>query len=138
MPGGPSLRHIQLSRRQSRSFHDRSVKARSTNGAEIIWDVSNGKVVRQFNNPKVKRYLRSASGEIEAVLTSLALNAFWVEDQGLTSPIIAADPSDDVYLLAAAEGEADFVVSGDRHLLALRKFEGIPILTPREFLGKLE
>lgn len=42
MPGGPSLRHIQLSRRQSRSFHDRSVKARSTNGAEIIWDVSNG------------------------------------------------------------------------------------------------
>lgn len=42
MPDGPSLRHIQLSRRQSRSFHDRSVKARSTTGAEIIWDVSNG------------------------------------------------------------------------------------------------
>lgn len=42
MPNGPSLRHIQLSRRQSRSFHDRSVKARSAAGMEIIWDVSNG------------------------------------------------------------------------------------------------
>ena len=42
MPSGPSLRHIQLSRRQSRSFHDRSVKARSMAGAEIIWDISNG------------------------------------------------------------------------------------------------
>ena len=41
-PSGPSLRHIQLSRRQSRSFHDRSIKARTTAGRDIIWDVSNG------------------------------------------------------------------------------------------------
>jgi hypothetical protein len=41
-PGGPPLRHIQLSRRQSRSFHDRSIKAQTSTGREIIWDVSNG------------------------------------------------------------------------------------------------
>ena len=41
-PGGPPLRHIQLSRRQSRSFHDRSIKAQTSTGHEIIWDVSNG------------------------------------------------------------------------------------------------
>ena len=41
-PGGPQLRHIQLSRRQSRSFHDRSIKAQTSTGREIIWDVSNG------------------------------------------------------------------------------------------------
>ncbi|WP_133365561.1 DEAD/DEAH box helicase [Qipengyuania sediminis] len=41
-PGGPPLRHIQLSRRQSRSFHDRSIKAQTNTGREIIWDVSNG------------------------------------------------------------------------------------------------
>lgn len=40
--GAPPLRHIQLSRRQSRSFHDRSVRARMTDGSEIIWDISNG------------------------------------------------------------------------------------------------
>lgn len=38
----PPLRHIQLSRRQSRSFHDRSVRAKMADGSEIIWDVSNG------------------------------------------------------------------------------------------------
>lgn len=42
MPGGPDLRHIQLSRRQSRTFHDRSIKAQVADGCEIIWDVSNG------------------------------------------------------------------------------------------------
>lgn len=42
LPGGPPLRHIQLSRRQSRSFHDRSIKAQTSTGREIIWDVSNG------------------------------------------------------------------------------------------------
>jgi hypothetical protein len=40
--GGPNLRHIQLSRRQIRHFHDRSVKAKTASGREIIWDISNG------------------------------------------------------------------------------------------------
>jgi hypothetical protein len=41
-PDGPDLRLIQLSRRQSRSFHDRTVRAQTAAGKEIIWDVSNG------------------------------------------------------------------------------------------------
>lgn len=41
-PNGPSMHHIQLSRRQSRSFHDRTVRAKTASGREIIWDISNG------------------------------------------------------------------------------------------------
>jgi predicted nucleic acid-binding protein len=52
--------------------------------------------------------------------------------------IVAADPADDIYLAAATDGLADYVVSGDRHLLDIRVHEGIPVVTPREFLDLLE
>ena len=48
--------------------------------------------------------------------------------------VIAADPADDRVLEAAVAGHADRVISGDRHLLALREFRGIPIVTARQFL----
>lgn len=43
---------------------------------------------------------------------------------------IDADPTDNRVLEAAAEAEADAVVSGDRHLLALGAWRGIAIQTP--------
>lgn len=52
--------------------------------------------------------------------------------------VIEPDPSDDRVLECALAGRADVIVSGDGHLLALEEFEGIPILRPREFLGRLD
>jgi uncharacterized protein len=50
---------------------------------------------------------------------------------------IEADPADDRVLEAAAEGNADAIVSGDRHLLALRSWRGIAIETPATILDSL-
>ena len=50
---------------------------------------------------------------------------------------VARDPDDDRVLEAAQAGQADFIVSGDRHLLDLREFVGVPILTPTGFLTLL-
>ena len=51
---------------------------------------------------------------------------------------VRADPSDDVYLATALAGAAPYVVTGDRkHLLALREFAGVRIVTPKEFLAAL-
>jgi len=50
--------------------------------------------------------------------------------------IIEADPSDNIFLSAAIEGRADFIVSGDHHLTDLKSFKGIPILTPTGFLKR--
>ena len=41
---------------------------------------------------------------------------------------------DDKYLACAADGDADYIVSGDRDLLDLKQFIGIPIVTSRQFL----
>ena len=48
---------------------------------------------------------------------------------------IAADPDDDKILECAVAGNATHIVSGDRkHLLPLRSFRGIRIVSPAEFL----
>ncbi len=46
---------------------------------------------------------------------------------------IQEDPADNMVLEAALAGAADVIVSGDRHLLALCEFQGVRILTARQF-----
>ena len=47
------------------------------------------------------------------------------------------DPKDNHVVAAAVETHCEYIVSGDRHLLDLHKFQGIQIVTPREFLTLL-
>jgi putative PIN family toxin of toxin-antitoxin system len=44
------------------------------------------------------------------------------------------DPDDNRVLECALAGKADYIVSGDRHLLRIASFEGIAIVTVRRFL----
>jgi putative PIN family toxin of toxin-antitoxin system len=50
---------------------------------------------------------------------------------------VEADPKDDKFLEAAIAGGADYIVSGDTHLLELKVFRTIPILSARAFLDNL-
>jgi putative PIN family toxin of toxin-antitoxin system len=45
------------------------------------------------------------------------------------APTIARDPADDQVLAAALAARADLIVSGDAHLLDLKRFQGIGIVT---------
>jgi putative PIN family toxin of toxin-antitoxin system len=48
------------------------------------------------------------------------------------------DPGDEMVLECALAAEADYIVSGDkRHLLPLRAFRDIPIISPSDFLRRL-
>ena len=49
------------------------------------------------------------------------------------------DPGDEMVLECALAAEADYIVSGDKkHLLALQQFQGIPIVSPAEFLRRIK
>ena len=52
-----------------------------------------------------------------------------------TLKVIEDDPSDDIILETAMVGNVDYLVSGDPHLLKLKEFEKIKIITASEFLG---
>ncbi|MBS3068244.1 putative toxin-antitoxin system toxin component, PIN family [Candidatus Micrarchaeota archaeon] len=51
--------------------------------------------------------------------------------------VIKDDPSDNKILECALEAKAGFIISGDRHLLKLKEFKGIKILTAKQFLDIL-
>lgn len=49
---------------------------------------------------------------------------------------VCRDPKDDKLLELAVSGNADFLVTGDKDLLALNPFREVDIITPREFFDK--
>lgn len=48
--------------------------------------------------------------------------------------VVEGDSDDDKFLECAVESNADFIVSQDNHLLKIKEFKGIKILTPSAFL----
>jgi putative PIN family toxin of toxin-antitoxin system len=46
--------------------------------------------------------------------------------------VIADDP-DNRILECSLEGQADYIISGDKHLLNLKNYQGITIVTPGDF-----
>lgn len=49
--------------------------------------------------------------------------------------VIKEDPSDDKIIECAVAAKADYIVTGDRnHLLPIKEYKGIKIMSPAEFL----
>ncbi len=81
----------------------------------------------------IARKYPKAAEEAESLLDFL--RAFAVLASGIPdAKAISPDRDDDFVLACAVEENADCVVSGDPHLLDLKKHRDIPILTPKEFV----
>jgi uncharacterized protein len=52
--------------------------------------------------------------------------------------VVERDSADNRHLESARAGDASIIVSGDRHLLELRSYEGIQILSPAAFVTLLD
>ena len=60
----------------------------------------------------------------------------------LVSPVkqveaVLADPDDNAIIAAALAADADFIISGDHHVLKLGSFRGMRIVSPSLFLREL-
>lgn len=82
-------------------------------------------VARFAHDPSLARTVRA---EIE-------LLAEVVETSDLER--VARDRDDDAVLAAAMAGGASMIVTGDRDLLVLGEYDGIRIVTPRDFASSL-
>jgi len=49
--------------------------------------------------------------------------------------VITEDSNDNLIVNTAVDGEAEFLVSGDRHLQRLKRFKKVQIVSPRTMLG---
>lgn len=85
---------------------------------------------------KLQKYARLRENRREFVQL-LSEQAIWVEpEQTLT--VVEEDETDNRYVECAAAGDAHYVVSGDRHLLDLGEYQGIPFVSPATFVALLE
>jgi uncharacterized protein len=89
-----------------------------------------GRVLRY---PKIVAYHRWPEEQLRTWVEDLAHLAVMTSGT-LTIAVIQDDPSDNRYLECAVEGEAAYLVSGDRVLIAMGTFQGIQIISPRAFL----
>lgn len=94
-------------------------------------------VRRALAYPRVRKHIVASDEELDLWVASLGLIAEPVEGS-LRIKAVAEDPEDDKYIAAALEGSAQFIVTGDAHLLALKAYEGVRIVAPRAFLTLLK
>ncbi len=71
------------------------------------------------------RHLKAATKAADIVIPTITLE------------VITQDPPDNRILECAVEGRADLIVSGNRHLLSLKAYQGIAIIRPIDFLRTL-
>jgi len=87
-----------------------------------------------LNYPRIRRKYPLTDDDVEHLVTLLEQDALVMPGEMDITNTIPADPTDDMVLACAIEGQADLIVSGDHHLLDLGEFQGIPIITARKFL----
>jgi putative PIN family toxin of toxin-antitoxin system len=61
----------------------------------------------------------------------------YVINPAIRLDVVTSDPDDNMVLECALESDSDFIISGDKHLLELVKFRSIQIITPSDYLKKI-
>jgi putative PIN family toxin of toxin-antitoxin system len=74
---------------------------------------------------------------VKAFLTRLRVCVRIVEPTPLGAPVSRDADDDDVVLATAVAAGARVIVTGDQDLLVIGPYDGIDIISPREFLGRL-
>jgi uncharacterized protein len=88
---------------------------------------------RVLTYPRIRKRLQYSEDQIDRFVAFLEQAAI-VFDTSTQMPAITADADDDKFIALALAGEAQYIVSGDDHLLRLGHYQGITILKPAAFL----
>lgn len=113
------------------------------NSRELFRNIIDGKVewfisLKQIAElKKVLAYSKfKFSEEQKRVFLEIIFEITNIIDTKIKLKIVKEDPDDDKLLECAIECGADFIISGDIHLLKLKKFKEIKIIKVKDFLEK--
>ncbi len=90
-----------------------------------------------LTRPRIKKHQWMTEQEVAALREELQRCALHGSGERVAT-VINDDPDDDYVLSAAVETGADYIVSGDPHLLGLSKYAGIEIIRPVDSLDVLD
>lgn len=110
----------------------------------VVYDlIHDRKIVMLLSKDMEKEFIRvlgySKFGlspkEITPFIKNLRGHAEFVETKNRIS-VISVDPTDNIFLECAFDGKADYIITGDWHLLDLGMYKNIQIIKVKEFLIK--
>ncbi len=105
---------------------------RATGGILLFSDETFDELRTRILLPKFDRYVRPDARAV--FLAQLEAVSGWVSIVGAT--LGCRDPNDDKVLETALQGQTDCIVTGDVDLLVMSPFQGIPILSPTDWLAR--
>lgn len=94
-------------------------------------------IAATLQKPSIQKELFLKPEEIGEIVNLIRERAFIVTKDLYQTDRITADPDDNKFLACALEAQADFVVSGDNHLLSLKHFHRIQIVDAYTFARKV-
>src|SRR3989338_5494796 len=99
--------------------------------------VSSESLLNEFREVLLdKKFTSLTDQEVRNLTIIIKINALIVNP---THKIQACrDPEDNKILEAAVSSNADFIVTGDKDLLTIKKIKNTIIITPKEFIHKLK
>jgi putative PIN family toxin of toxin-antitoxin system len=114
------------------SIPGRAVRKAVDNGLLLVSEATMEELADVLALPKFDRYI-----SLEDRQQFLRLLGRLAEFVPIVYPVRACrDPKDDKFLEVALNGKAAVILSGDSDLLALHPWQGIPILSPAEYLKR--
>lgn len=93
-------------------------------------------LLRVLQYPKFAKAFAVAGLTADQITKAVSVKSIIVADP-ITIPDIAPDVPDNYILATGALANAECIVSGDRALLNLKAFHGIPIVSPQQFATTL-
>ena len=93
------------------------------------------KAVEVLRRDHISAALNMAEADIRTLQATLLTRSLLTPHQ-LILDVVKDDPEDNTIIVAAIEGDADCIISGDRHLTNLDRYQDIPICTPTEFIDR--
>lgn len=112
---------------------------------KIMELIDKKKIVSMLSEEIIKEYYRVINSDeiidkikdkyliISDVSKKIILNSTIIK-LDIKLDIVKEDPDDNIILECAHEGKVDYIISQDKHLLKLKEFKNIKIITPEEFL----
>lgn len=110
---------------------------RNRNYLLVVSEAIITEIRRVLTSPGIQSKYSILDQDIEALLLLLNQEALVVPGLAEVTGAVPNDPQDEIFLACALDGEADLIVSGDKHLLNLKAYQNIPILTANQFLDRL-
>ena len=99
--------------------------------------ITSEQIINELEQVLSRSKFKMNKNEIKKII-SVIISSSDVKQTKSKFKIVKDDPDDDMFINTAHDGQADYIVSGDKDLLKIRKFRSVTILTVNEMLEILK